>query len=323
MHHLQKSQLLYDTSHLIHMQPIITILGPTAIGKSSLAVKLADQFKGAIISADSRQIYKNFDIGSGKIKVEEMQGIQHYILDIRELWQDYNVAEFQKDVKYIIENLEKQNTLPFLVGGTGLYIESILYNYNLPNIAVNSSLRAELSKLNKLELQNKLLKLNSNHNLNHSDWNNPVRLIRAIEIVQAKPVAGTDSLVNLYRPLIIGLQSSLENIKVRITKRVDERLEQGAIEEVENIKKILVNKLNPELTFQKLTQFGLGTVAINQYLEGKIDYEKMRQQYIQSEYQYARRQLTWFRRMKDINWFEADDENLIDKTSFLIADFLR
>jgi len=305
------------------MQPIITILGPTAIGKSSLAVKLADQFKGAIISADSRQIYKNFDIGSGKIKVEEMQGIQHYILDIRELWQDYNVAEFQKDVKYIIENLEKQNTLPFLVGGTGLYIESILYNYNLPNIAVNSSLRAELSKLNKLELQNKLLKLNSNHNLNHSDWNNPVRLIRAIEIVQAKPVAGTDSLVNLYRPLIIGLQSSLENIKVRITKRVDERLEQGAIEEVENIKKILVNKLNPELTFQKLTQFGLGTVAINQYLEGKIDYEKMRQQYIQSEYQYARRQLTWFRRMKDINWFEADDENLIDKTSFLIADFLR
>ena len=113
------------------------------------------------------------------------------------------------------------------------------------------------------------------------------------------------------------------NIKVRITKRVDERLEQGAIEEVENIKKILVNKLNPELTFQKLTQFGLGTVAINQYLEGKIDYEKMRQQYIQSEYQYARRQLTWFRRMKDINWFEADDENLIDKTSFLIADFLR
>jgi len=305
------------------MQPIITILGPTAIGKSSLAVKLADQFKGAIISADSRQIYKNFDIGSGKIKVEEMQGIQHYILNIRELWQDYNVAEFQKDVKYIIENLEKQNTLPFLVGGTGLYIESILYNYNLPNIAVNSSLRAELSKLNKLELQNKLLKLNSNHNLNHSDWNNPVRLIRAIEIVQAKPVAGTDSLVNLYRPLIIGLQSSLENIKVRITKRVDERLEQGAIEEVENIKKILVNKLNPELTFQKLTQFGLGTVAINQYLEGKIDYEKMRQQYIQSEYQYARRQLTWFRRMKDINWFEADDENLIDKTSFLIADFLR
>jgi len=305
------------------MQPLITILGPTAIGKSNLAIELAKRFDGIIISADSRQIYKNFDIGSGKIKVEEMQGIQHYILDIRELWQDYNVAEFQKDVKYIIENLEKQNTLPFLVGGTGLYIESILYNYNLPNIAVNSSLRAELYKLNKLELQNKLLKLNSNHNLNHSDWNNPVRLIRAIEIVQAKPVAGTDSLVNLYRPLIIGLQSSLKNIKVRITKRVDERLEQGAIEEVENIKKILVNKLNPELTFQKLTQFGLGTVAINQYLEGKIDYEKMRQQYIQSEYQYARRQLTWFRRMKDINWFEADDENLIDKTSFLIADFLR
>jgi len=305
------------------MQPIITILGPTAIGKSKLAIELAKRFDGIIISADSRQIYKNFDIGSGKVTLDEIQGIKHYMLDIRELWQDYNVAEFQKDVRQIIKELKNKNTLPFIVGGTGLYIESILYNYNLPNIAVNSSLRAELSKLEKLELQNKLLALNPNHNLNHSDWNNPVRLIRAIEIAQTKPVAGIESSDNLYRPLIIGLSSSLENIKVRITKRVDERLEQGAIEEVENIKKILVNKLNPELTFQKLTQFGLGTVAINQYLEGKIDYEKMRQQYIQSEYQYARRQLTWFRRMNNINWFEADDQNLIDTTSLLLADFLR
>jgi len=305
------------------MQPIITILGPTAIGKSKLAIELAKRFDGIIISADSRQIYKNFDIGSGKITSDEMQGIQHYMLDIRELWQDYNVAEFQKDVRQIIKELKDKKTLPFLVGGTGLYIESILYNYNLPNIAVNSSLRTELSKLNKVELQNKLLAFNPNHNLNHSDWNNPVRLIRSIEIAQSKTIPPISNQANSYKPLLIGLTTSLENIKKNITKRVDARLEQGAIEEVADIKKILENKLSPDLAFQKLAQFGLGTMTINQYLEDKIDYEEMRKQYIHSEYQYARRQLTWFRRMNDINWFEADDENLIEKASLLIADFLR
>jgi len=305
------------------MQTIITILGPTAIGKSKLAIELAKRFDGSIISADSRQIYKNFDIGSGKITVEEMQGIQHYMLDIRELWQDYNVAEFQKDVRQIIKELKDKKMLPFLVGGTGLYIESILYNYNLPSIAVNSSLRAELSKLNKVELQNKLLALNPNHTLNHSDWNNPVRLIRSIEIAQSKTIPLISNQANSYNPLLIGLTTSLENIKKNITKRVDARLEQGAIEEVVNIKKILANKLSPDLAFQKLAQFGLGTMTINQYLEDKIDYEEMRKQYIQAEYQYARRQLTWFRRMNNINWFEADDQNLIDKTSLLLADFLK
>lgn len=305
------------------MQPIITILGPTAIGKSKLAIELAKRFDGIIISADSRQIYNNFDIGSGKITVEEMQDIQHYMLDIRELWQDYNVAEFQRDVRQIIKELKDKKMLPFLVGGTGLYIESILYNYNLPSIAVNSSLRAELSKLNKVELQNKLLALNPNHNLNHSDWNNPVRLIRVIEIAQSNLTSSATNKDIIYKPLLIGLTTSLENIKARIIKRVDVRLEQGAIEEVTNIKKILAKKLSPDLASQKLAQFGLGTMTINQYLEGKIDYEEMRRQYIQAEYQYARRQLTWFRRMKDINWFEADDQNLLEKTSLLISDFLK
>jgi tRNA dimethylallyltransferase len=305
------------------MQSIITILGPTAIGKSSLAIKLARHFKGSIISADSRQIYKNFDIGSGKITTAEMQGIKHYMLDIRDLWQDYNLAEFQKDTKAILQKIEDRHTLPFLVGGTGLYIESILYNYSLPAIDINYNLRVELSKLNKLELQNKLLKLNSKHNLNYSDWNNPIRLIRAIEIADSKINHQPQKSPSIYKNLIIGLSSSLEEIKLRIVSRVDARLQAGAILEVENIKKVLNQKFSPDLANQKLAQFGLGTVAISQYLEGEIGYEEMRQKYIQSEYQYARRQLTWFRRMPEIHWFEADDENLIDKTSLLIADFVK
>lgn len=306
------------------MQSIITILGPTAIGKSKLAIELAKKFDGIIISADSRQIYKNFDIGSGKIKATEMQGIEHYMLDLKELWQDYNVAEFQRDVRQIIKDLQYPKPLPFLVGGTGLYIESILYNYNLPNIDISPILRAELSKLNKLELQNKLLELIPDHNLNNSDWNNPIRLIRAIEVnsIQSSPTLVQYN-SDMYKPLLIGLTASLDDIKNNITKRVNERLEQGAIEEVQNIRSILSKKLSPQLVENKIRQLGLGTIAICDYLDKKTDYETMKEQYIRSEYQYARRQLTWFRRMSNINWFEADAKDLIDRTSHLISDFLQ
>lgn len=306
------------------MQSIITILGPTAIGKSKLAIELAKKFDGIIISADSRQIYKNFDIGSGKIKATEMQGIEHYMLDLKELWQDYNVAEFQRDVRQIIKDLQYPKPLPFLVGGTGLYIESILYNYNFPNIDISPILRAELSKLNKLELQNKLLELIPDHNLNNSDWNNPIRLIRAIEVnsIQSSPTLVQYN-SDMYKPLLIGLTASLDDIKNNITKRVNERLEKGAIEEVQNIRSILSTKLSPQLVENKIRQLGLGTIAICDYLDKKTDYETMKEQYIRSEYQYARRQLTWFRRMSNINWFEADDKDLIDRTSHLISDFLQ
>jgi tRNA dimethylallyltransferase len=305
------------------MQSIITILGPTAIGKSKLAVELAKEFSGSIISADSRQIYKEFDIGSGKITQKEMQNVPHYMLDIQKLWEDYNVAEFQKDVESILQELEVQKTLPFLVGGTGLYIESIIYDYQLPNIPIQNQLRQELSQMNKLELQNKLLSLNPQINLNQSDWNNPVRLIRAIEknILGIKPTDTNPS--PIYKPLLIGLKSDLNNIRDRITLRVEERLSQGAIDEVQNIKTILNSQLSPIMAQKKLQQFGLGTIAICDYLDKKIDYEKMKSKYIQSEYQYARRQMTWFRRMSDIHWFEADDKNLLIKTSQLISDFLK
>jgi tRNA dimethylallyltransferase len=304
------------------MQSIITILGPTAIGKSKLAIKLAREFTGSIISADSRQIYKGFDIGSGKITQREMQNIPHYMLDIKELWENYNVAEFQKDVASILQELEVHQTLPFLVGGTGLYIESIIYDYQLSNMPIQSQLRQELSQLNKLELQNKLLSLNPQINLNKSDWNNPVRLIRAIEknTFETKPTDIKPS--PIYKPLLIGLKSDLNNIKDRITLRVEERLAQGAIEEVQNIKTILNSKLSPIMAQKKLLQFGLGTIAIYDYLDKKTDYATMKSKYIQSEYQYARRQMTWFRRMPDIHWFEADDKNLLIKTSQLIFDFL-
>ncbi len=304
------------------MQSIITILGPTAIGKSKLSIKLAQKFSGAIISADSRQIYKNFDIGSGKITINEMQKVPHYMLDIKELWEDYNVAVFQKEVKSILQELKTKQKLPFLVGGTGLYIESIIYDYQLSNIPIQNQLRQKLSQLNKLELQNKLLSLNPQINLNQSDWNNPIRLIRAIEknTFETKPI--NTKPFTIYKPLLIGLKSDLSDIKDKITTRVEERLAQGAIEEVAKIRLILNERLPLNTAQSKVQQLGLGTIAICDYLDKKIDYETMKNKYIQSEYQYARRQMTWFHRMPEIHWFEANDKELLTKTSQLIYDFL-
>lgn len=306
------------------MQSIVTILGPTASGKSELAIILAQKFKGEIISADSKQIYRNFDIGSGKIHEEQEKIVPHHMLNIRDIWQDFNVAEFQTETRGVLKALEVRKKLPFLVGGTGLYIESIIHNYTLSPIKPNKELRENLSHYRKEELQKELLALNPNHTLNYSDWNNPIRLIRAIEIAQS-PQKSVVNHLNLpqYNILIIGMHSSLETIKNRIEKRVDERLEAGVIEEVKSIITLLDTHLDREARKLKLQQLGLGSIAIAQYLDNDITYDEMRKQYIESEYQYARRQLTWFRRMSNINWFEVHSSTLIQDTSNLISDFLQ
>ena len=306
------------------MQSLITILGPTASGKSDLAIQLAGQFGGEIISADSRQIYRGFDIGSGKITPEQAQSTPHHMLNIRDIWQDFNVSEFQAEANQILHNLGEQNKLPFLVGGTGLYIESIIHNYSFSPIEPNKELREKLSQYSKNELQKELLSLNPNHNLNYSDWNNSIRLIRAIEI-ENNPQKSASIHLNSpqYNTCIIGLNNSLPDIKERITKRVDNRLEAGAIEEVKSLITILNTHLGTESGIIKLQQLGLGTVAIAQYLNNNLDYEEMRRQYIESEYQYARRQLTWFRRIPNIHWFEADSPTLIQDSHKLISNFLR
>lgn len=307
------------------MQKIITILGPTAIGKSKLAIELAQEFNGAIISTDSRQVYKDFDIGSGKVSHSESNGVKHYMLDTKEIWENYSVAEFQKDTKKILEELEVKRVLPFLVGGTGLYIESILYNYNFISINPDYNLRANLALLSRDELQQKLLKLNQDHALNKSDWNNPVRLIRAIEIAISANKTPTSPSLNQaqYDSLVIGLKSSLQDIKNKITNRVDYRLDHGAVIEIQKIRDILSTKLSPIEVNKNLKQLGLGSIIINDYIDNKIDYDTMREKYIQAEYQYARRQLTWFRKMNNVIWFNPNNDNINIAVRQLITDFLK
>lgn len=304
------------------MKPIIVLLGPTATGKSSLAINLAHTFKAEIISADSRQIYTEFTIGSGKALPSEMKSIPHHMLNIKHIWEEFNVSQFQTMTQAILEKLHTCETLPFLVGGTGLYIDAVVKNYQIPPQEPNKELREQLSHYSLTELQSILQNTYPDRVFNQSDWHNPVRLIRAIEILSSQFSPTTQPPSSPYTPLYIGLSSSLESLKERIIKRVDARLNLGAIDEIIAIRDILKDHVAPSEEESILHNLGLGSIAICQFLDEQISYDIMRERYIQSEYQYARRQLTWFRKNPDIHWFEADDNALIQKTSLLIQNFL-
>lgn len=305
------------------MKPIIVLLGPTATGKSSLAIDLAQVFQAEIISADSRQIYTEFTIGSGKVLPSEIKSIPHHMINIKHIWEQFNVSQFQTMTQEIIENLHARETLPFLVGGTGLYIDAVIKDYQIPPQAPNKELREQLSHYSLAELHSILQNQYPDRVFNKSDWNNPIRLIRAIEILSS-PSSSTRQLPSSpYTPLYIGLSSSLDTIKERIIKRVDTRLSLGAIDEIVAIHDVLKDHVTPSEEKSILQSLGLGTIAICQFLDQTISYDMMRERYIQSEYQYARRQLTWFRKNTDIHWFKAEDNELIKNTSLLIKNFLK
>lgn len=284
----------------------IVILGPTAIGKSSLALELALEFNAEIISSDSKQIYKGFDIGSGKVSKSDLEKIPHYMIDIKEIWENFSVQEFQNLAYEYIQDIKAKEKNVFIVGGTGLYIDSLVKNYNISNIKPDYKLRDELQKKSVKELQDIINIKNPNHNLNHSDFHNKVRLIRFIEKISNTSLLSSDTLKkrNPYNFLQIGLYTDLDILEKRIKKRVLERLENGAIEEIKKIKEILSQKLDSISALSKLYSFGLGTIVINEYLENQINYQDMIDKFVLKEFQYAKRQLKWFKRDKSIIWVE-------------------
>lgn len=304
------------------MKPIIVLLGPTATGKSSLAIDLAQVFQAEIISADSRQVYTEFTIGSGKVLPSEMKSIPHHMINVTHIWEEFNVSQFQTMTQEIIQKLHTHEIPPFLVGGTGLYIDAVIKNYQIPPQAPNKELREQLSHYSLSELQSILQNQYPERVFNTSDWNNPIRLIRAIEVLSSPSSLNTNPIPSSYEPLYIGLSSSLDTIKNHIIKRVDERLNQGAIDEIIAIRTLLKDRVNPSEEESILQRLGLGTIAICQFLDNTISFDTMRECYIQSEYQYARRQLTWFRKNSDIHWFESEDNTLLKNTSLLIKNFL-
>ena len=307
---------------------LIVILGATASGKTDLSVKLAKKYNCEIISADSRQVYKGLDVGSGKVTKEEMQNIPHHLLDVANPKRKFTVAQYQKLSSKAIKNIQKRNIFPILVGGTGFYIQSIVDGIIIPKVKPNWNLRKKLEKKSNEDLYKILLEKDPER-AKTIDKQNPRRLIRALEIVlttgkavpspsrhceersdEAIPqdcfaTARNDGLEILQ----IGIKKSSEELKTNIYKRLLKRLKNNAmVNEVKELHK-------SGLSFKRLEEFGLEYKFVAQYLQNKLNYQEMIDKIqIESEH-YAKRQMTWFKRDKRINWIDSAEQakSIIDK----------
>lgn len=288
---------------------LITILGPTASGKSELAIKLAKKFNGEIVSADSRQVYKSLDIGTGKVTKKEMKGIPHHLLDVASPKRRFTVAQYRKLALKAINKIQKKNKIPILCGGTGFYIQAVVNGIIIPEVKPDWRLRSNLNKLSAAELYQKLKKLDPKR-AKTIEKKNKRRLVRAIEIIMKtkKPVPPFKKQPLPYPVLIIGIKKSLEELKKIIEKRFLKWLRQGLIKEVKNLKK-------SGLSWKKIEDFGIHYRVIAQYLQRKLNYQEMIAKSLKELVDYVRRQMTWFKCDKRIIWVKnyKEAEKLIKK----------
>jgi tRNA dimethylallyltransferase len=284
---------------------LITILGPTAVGKTRLAASLANHFNGEIISADSRQVYKGMDIGTGKDLADYIvdgQEIPYHLMDVIEPGGEFNLFLFNKLFYESYHKINSKDKIPFLVGGTGLFIHSILSEYNLNKVEFDLVRYNALNTLDINVLRERLLSLNPKLH-NSTDLLLKDRVIKAILIAEKKDFSGIGNRVKI-NSLTIGIRVERETVRSRITERLRQRLENGMIEEIQQL-------LKNGITFDKLNFFGLEYKFIGKYLKGELDYEEMFQKLNSSIHNFAKRQMTWFRKMEregiEINWIDGAD----------------
>ncbi|MDZ7725987.1 MAG: tRNA (adenosine(37)-N6)-dimethylallyltransferase MiaA [Candidatus Campbellbacteria bacterium] len=284
---------------------ILAIVGPTAVGKSNLAVNLALEFNGEVISADSRQIYKGLDIGTGKITEGEKKEVTHYMIDIADPREQYTVAEWKNNTEKIISEVLSKDRLPIICGGTGQYIEAIVDNISYPNVPPNYELRDKLQDKSPEKLFAILMSKDEDR-ANTIDRNNPRRIIRAIEIAESigkVPPLESDP---KYNALQIGLYLPREKLKNRIKNRLESRLEIGMVEEA---KKIHSNGIS----YKRMDELGLEYRYLAKYLQNEMTYEEMKEKLETEIYQYSVRQLRWFRRDNRIKWFTPEENDQIQE----------
>ena len=275
-------------------QKILVIVGPTASGKSSLAVRLANKFNGEIISADSRQVYRGLNIGTGKITGQEMRGIAHYLLDVANPRSQFSAAQYKVLADKFIRYIVQKDKLPIVVGGTGFYIDALTGTAVFPDVPPNKLLRSKLNKFNKEKLFLMLKKKDPRRALT-IDRDNKVRLIRALEIIDVlgkvplcQPATSTH-----YKFVYIGLKP--DNLDERIYKRLVKRLE-PMVREGKRLHK-------QGLTYKRMHELGLEYRYIGMYLQNKISKQEMVEKLYIASRHYAKRQMTWFKRNKEIKWF--------------------
>ncbi len=282
---------------------LITILGPTASGKTQLAAQLAYQLNAEIISADSRQVYRGMDLGTGKDLDDYLVNgvkIPYHLIDIVNPGYEYNIYEFQKDFLQAFQDIKRKNNRIILCGGSGMYLEAILMGYQLQQVPNDDELRTQLNKLSDKQLREILLSCKVAHNV--TDLNDRKRLIRAIEIQRAENDQPKSSNLPSFKSLNFGIHYKREELKRRITSRLKYRLKNGMIEEV---RRLLENGIMPE----QLKFYGLEYKFVTQHVMGEINYNDLFQRLNSAIHQFSKRQMTWFRRMEkkgiEINWIDG------------------
>ncbi|MCS6956386.1 MAG: tRNA (adenosine(37)-N6)-dimethylallyltransferase MiaA [Patescibacteria group bacterium] len=273
---------------------IIIIVGPTASGKTDLSIKLAKEFNGEIISADSRQVYKGMDLGTGKIKKEEAENIPHYMINIASPKKTFTVFQYVKKAQKAIKRILKRKKLPIIVGGTGFYIDALVFGLNIPTVPPNLKFRQKLQKKSTEELY-EILKQKDPKRSATIDPKNKRRLIRSLEIIEKLGSVPPKKINPQYQTLFLGIKRQPEELKKRIKKRLISRIKEGMISEVKKLK-------NKGISWKKLENFGLEYKYAAQYLQNKISYQEMINKLNKAIWQYARRQLTWFKKNKNIFW---------------------
>lgn len=285
---------------------IIVILGPTASGKSDLSIKIAQKIRGEIISADSRQVYKGLDIGTGKITEKEMQDIKHHCLNVISPKKIYTALDFKKCAEKAIENILSRGKMPIVCGGAGFYIDALLGKIQIVGVPPNWRLRKKLEKKSVEELFKILKKLNPEH-AKIIDKHNPRRLIRAIEIAETLgKVPSLRVTRNAYRGILfIGIKLLEKELRKRIGKRVRKMIKDGLINELKKLRK-------NRLSWKRLYELGFEYKYPALFLQGKISKSEMLERMILENWHYAKRQMTWFKRDKEITWFSPAEKKKID-----------
>lgn len=262
------------------MNKLLVICGPTATGKTALAVLLAKQFNGELVSADSRQVYRGMDICTGKDRPD----VPIWLYDVADPDEEFSVSHWVRLASAAIAGILNRNKLPIVVGGTGLYINALIHPFDMIDIPPNNTLRNKLQSLSVAQLQ----KMVKRSDMNDSDWQNPRRLIRKIEIARVQPKSLRGESLKAFDYLMIGLTAPLPVLYARIDKRFAQRLQQGMKKEIER----LIKKYGRD--FPSMSAIGV------------------------NEHAYARRQMTWFKKQKGIHWFDVTDPNVSDTVAALV-----
>jgi tRNA dimethylallyltransferase len=295
------------------MEKIIVILGPTASGKSDVAIKLAKKFDGEIISADSRQVYRGMDIGSGKVTEAEQKITPHHLLNVANPNEDFNIYHFKKLTEEIIKDILRRKKVPIICGGTGFWIYSIIDDVVLPEVKPDKVLRNMLSNKSNEVLFEELKKLDPERAKN-IDAKNKFRLIRAIEICKSLgkvPNAKYNIPNTRYQFLQIGIDVPREVLNEKIKKRLNFRFNENMIEEIKNLHK-------RGISWERLESFGLEYRWIARYLQNKVSLEDMKEKLYFDIIHYAKRQMTWFKRDKRIFWLKNYKEIENAANNFLV-----